>query len=181
MAGGVDPTLDADTYIEFDFTRAYTFSRFVIDGIRDDTAACQVLNAAISINYCNANNGRGYSIEIGTETITYGLYTWSSCTAATDLPSGAASSIVVGDSHTSNHVDVVCTGGTAGSKVRLRRVMTAAELSAEGTNGNRIAIHAIAIMVDTCSQCDDIRYVLPKIPAGDTEATLEAYFNGFDV
>ena len=40
MAGGVGAT-NLEVYIEFDFGRAYTFSRFVIEGIRDETDDCQ--------------------------------------------------------------------------------------------------------------------------------------------
>ena len=162
MVGGT-ASVDMDTYLEFDFTRSYTFRRFVIEGIRDTTSDCQITSGGGTIDYCHSKNGREYSIEIGTETApSSGSYTWTSCTAQSDLPFGTASSIVVGaDTTTSNHVDVVCTGGTAGRKVRLRRQLSSAEMAAEGTNGNRIAIHAIAIMVDSCSQCDDIRYILP--------------------
>ena len=95
------------------------------------------------------------------------------------MPFGASSSIVLGtDPTTSNLVDVLCTGGTTGSKVRLRRQLNSAEMTAEGTNGNRIAIHAIAIMVDTCSQCNDIRYVLPKI-RGYSYHVLLGDYSGF--
>ena len=59
--------------------------------------------------------------------------------------------------------------------------MTSAEITAEGTNGNRIAIHAIAIMVDTCSQCNDIRYVLPKPLPGDSYPIFRPTWSGFDI
>ena len=76
MVGGT-AVADQDTYIEFDFTRAYTFSRFVIEGIRDLTTDCQIVDSGVSIDYCNSKNGREYSIEIGTENS--GIYTWTSC------------------------------------------------------------------------------------------------------
>ena len=122
MAGGTTAS-DLDTYIEFDFTREYTISRLVIEGIREETAACQKTHAGATINYCNKSNGRDYSIEIGSETSpNSGTYTWTSCIARTDLPFGATSTIVVPPTSTSsNHVDVLCTAGVAGSKLRLRR------------------------------------------------------------